>query len=358
MISIRTNEPVPAVERRRQRAQSVGLTYIEDHQEGIFRRRCGRGFTYLSRSKKTVKCESTRARIESLVIPPAWVDVWICPDEDGHIQALGTDEAGRTQYIYHPRWQQISSVQKFDRMEVMAEVLPRIRRRVRADLGVDALPKKRVVAAVVRLLDKAHLRVGNARYAQQRDTRGATTLQASHVEVEGFTINLEFPGKSGKLRELTFSDRKTAQVIDACADADGDFLFCYQDDNGDLHRVTSIVVNDYLKDVSGQLITAKDFRTWWGSVVALCALGEIANEPSDGGRKKAIAAAVAETSQALGNTPAVCRSSYIHPGILSAAQDGTLPTLIAESELQQDSISEMTIDETRLITLLPFLELM
>ena len=350
--------PATALERRKRRAAMAGLTYVEDFDVGFSRRRCGTGFTYLSLEEETIKNERVRSRIESLVIPPAWEEVWICPDDNGHIQSRGVDEAGRTQYIYHPLWQQASSMRKFDRMHLMAEVLPRIRRRVRKDLNDDSLSKERVVAAVVRLLDKANLRVGNPRYAQRRDTRGATTLEPSHVDVEDFKISLEFPGKSGKQREVSFSDRKTAEVIDECidTDAESDFLFCYEADDGESHPVSSANVNEYLKEVSGQSITAKDFRTWWGSVIALSPLSEIKSDFSATDRKKKIVEAVAETAEELGNTAAVCRNSYIHPGILAAAESGELASLVSKLKKDDATVAEMTIDETRFASLLPHLE--
>ena len=272
--------------------------------------------------------------------------------------AAAIDEAGRTQYIYHPLWEQASLMRKFDRMHRMAEVLPRIRRRVRKDLNLDSLSKDRVVAAVVRLLDKAHLRVGNLRYAEQRDTRGATTLEPSHVDIDDSEINLEFPGKSGKLRDVSFSDRKTADVIEDCveADAESEFLFCYEGVDGDSYPVSSTNVNEYLKKVAAESITAKDFRTWWGSVIALSSLSEIAPDLSATDRKKKIVAAVAETAETLGNTPAVCRSSYIHPGILIAAESGELATIVLQLNRNDGPIAEMTLDETMFTNLLPHLE--
>ena len=350
--------PATALERRKRRAAMAGLTYIEDFEDGLSRRRCGTGFTYLSLKDKTIKDERIRGRIESLVVPPAWEDVWICPDGKGHVQARGVDEAGRTQYIYHPLWQQASSMRKFDRMHRMAEVLPRIRRRVRKDLNSGSLSKDRVVAAVVRLLDKAHLRVGNPRYAQQRDTRGATTLEPDHVDVEDFKISLEFPGKSGKQREVSFSDKKTAKVIEDCVDADteSDFLFCYRDKGGETYPVSSANVNEYLKEVASESITAKDFRTWWGSVIALSWLSEIETDLSATKRKQKVVDAVKETADALGNTPAVCRSSYIHPGILAAAESGELTPMILKLSQDEGVVAEMTIDETKFADLLPQLE--
>ena len=357
-MSDKTTIPATALERRKRRAAMAGLTYIEDFESGFSRRGCGKGFTYLSRDDQTIKSEQTRNRIESLVIPPAWEEVWICPDDKGHIQSRGIDEAGRTQYIYHPLWQQASSMRKFDRMHRMAEVLPRIRRRVRKDLSSGLLSKNRVVAAVVRLLDKAHLRVGNPRYAEERDTRGATTLEQSHVDTDKFKISLEFPGKSGKHREVSFSDKKTAKVIDACVDADAesDFLFCYKGSDGEMYPVSSANVNEYLKDVADESITAKDFRTWWGSVVALSSLSEMEGDVSAADRKKEIVKAIAEAAEALGNTPAVCKSSYIHPGILAAAESGELVSMLAQLKQDDGSVAEMTIDETRFANLLPQLE--
>ena len=357
-MSDKTDTPSTALELRKRRAAMAGLAYIEDFDDGFARRRCGTGFTYLSLDDETITNEKIRNRIESLVIPPAWEEVWICPDEKGHIQSRGIDEAGRTQYTYHPLWEQASAMRKFDRMHLMAEILPRIRRRVRKDLGADSLSKHRVVAAVVRLLDKAQLRVGNPRYAEERDTRGATTLKASHVELDDSKISLEFPGKSGKQREVDFSDRKTAEVINACVDADTDhdFLFCYRENDGEACPVSSTNVNEYLKEVSSESITAKDFRTWWGSVIALSALDDIDPDCSATDRKKRIVQCVKETADALGNTPAVCKSSYIHPGILAAAESGELASMVKQLKLDDDPVAEMTQDETKFANLLPHLE--
>ena len=356
----KTKLPSTALERRKRRAAMAGLTYVEDFEEGFTRRRCGTGFSYLSLDDETIKDERLRGRIEALMIPPAWEEVWICPDADGHIQSRGVDQAGRTQYIYHQLWQQASAMRKFDRMHRMVEVLPRIRRRVRRDLNSESLSKNRVVAAVVRLLDKAQLRVGNPRYVQQRDTRGATTLEPTHVDIEDFEISLEFPGKSGKSREVSFSDRKTAEVINDCIDADSeadsDFLFCYEDSDGEAFPVSSANVNDYLKEVASESITAKDFRTWWGSVIALSHLIEIESDSTAAERKRKIVAAVAETAAELGNTPAVCKNSYVHPGILAAAESGELESMLSRQNRDDGPVAEMTLDEIKFANLLPQLE--
>lgn len=306
-----------------------GLCYINRFDAGIVRQRCGKGFRYLLPSGRPARSPAILGRIEQLVIPPAWNEVWICARADGHIQAVGRDEQGRKQYIYHPRWHEISSSTKFERMQVMPRVLPRIRAQVREHLSGSQLTKERVIAAVVRTIDKAHIRVGNEQYVKERDTRGATTLTADHVHVDHFTVSLDFPSKSGKRAEVEFTDRKVAKVIRQCEELSGQYLFSYLDAQGSLCQVTSSDVNKYLRSIANQPITAKDFRTWWGSVAALDVLADVLAEPgaaemSPTARKRAIVAAVRHASELLGNTMAVCRRSYIHPQILESFQAGTL----------------------------------
>lgn len=347
---------ISAVQKRQRRARKAGLVYVNKFDSGITRRRCGKGFTYVDADGDTVQSKTTRRRIDGLVIPPAWEDVWICESANGHIQARGVDDNQRPQYLYHETWTAVSTAAKFDRMSLMAELLPRIRRRVRKDLSGDELERERVTAAVVRLLDKAHLRVGNHRYNEERGTRGATTLSEDNVETERFRISLDFRGKSGKRREIEFWDRKMAKVISQCEEIDGQFLFCYFDRSGEECDVSSSTVNDYLNDVSGECITAKDFRTWSGSVVALGELSNLNGNESERERKAASVAAVKSVAQELGNTVAVCRKSYIHPAILSATASGELPTLIAHAEKTgESSRRELTIDENRFTNLLPHL---
>ena len=344
-------------QRSKRRAKKVGLVYVNHFDRGITRRRCGRGFTYVTATGKTVTSKRTRQRIESLVIPPAWQDVWICPQSTGHIQAVGRDEEGRKQYIYHSKWQAVSSATKYDRMHLMAELLPRVRRRVRRDLSDRGLGERRVLAAVVRLVDMAHLRVGNEHYAKRYGSHGATTLDAEHVHVDRFTVSLEFPGKSGRRRAISFTDKKVAQVIRRCEEISGQHLFCYHGDDGHDHPIESTHVNDYLRSVTGESITAKDFRTWWGSVIALASLTEASETDTARARKKAVTAAVGATAEALGNTKAVCRSSYIHPGILAAGESGELTGLIAKAERHgHGRRRELTVDENRFADLLPYLE--
>jgi DNA topoisomerase-1 len=296
-------------------------------------------------------------RIRSLAIPPAWRDVWICRDGKGHIQAIGTDEAGRRQYIYHERWHAISSATKFDRMHLFAQLLPRIRRRLRKDLTQRKLTKSRVLAAVVRVLDKGHLRVGTRRNAEHRGVHGATTLTESHVQVDQFRVQLDFPGKGRKHRETEFYDGKTAKVIRGCQELEGQYLFCYVDEATDSVRpIHSTDVNEYLRQISDESLTAKDFRTWWGSTIALA---ELADEPlpaSQRDRKRAVVAAIDRAAQELGNTRAVCRDSYIHPGLLAAAESGELRALIEKARRRGKDLSELTRHESLLANLLRYLD--
>lgn len=343
-------------QQRRRRAKKAGLYYVNDFDRGIQRRRCGRGFTYVGLTGKTITSGRTRERIESLVIPPAWEDVWICPKPNGHIQVRGKDEAGRTQYLYHEAWQAVSTTAKYDRLQMIAELLPRIRRRVRKDLNRKGLHRQRVLAAVVRLLDKAHLRVGNEQYVRERGSRGATTLASKHVDVDGFQVSLDFPGKSDQRQKLEFRDRKIAKVIRQCAELNGQFLFSYANDQGKPARIDSTHVNDYLHEIAGEHVTAKDFRTWWGSVAALEALQGLPIESTEKERKQKAREAVTVAAEQLGNTRAVCRNSYIHPGLLAAAENGELPKMIKKAAAASAEEQELTQAENLLTALLPHLE--
>jgi len=341
-------------EQLEQRAAKAGLAYIDLIENWITRHRCGRGFTYRSPSGKRLRGERSLQRIESLVIPPAWNDVAICPKANGHIQSVGTDDAGRRQYIYHARWQAISSTTKFDRMLLFGRCLPKIRRRVRRDGKTRGLSRDRVLAALIRLLDKGFLRVGNQAYTESNGSHGATTLKNKHVEIERSHVLFDFPGKSGQQIHVEVVDAKLANIIGRCAELDGQYLFQYLDDEGKTHRIDSSDVNQYLRDASDEAITAKDFRTWWGSVLTTAELHDIAGSDSLKDRKRLVANAVARTAKKLGNTKAVCRSSYIHPGLLIAAESGELEKLLRKLPTRKKA--ELTIDETRLLAILPNLE--
>lgn len=339
--------------RSRRKAAKARLKFVNDFDGRYSRRRCGRGFTYVGVNGQTLRGERTRGRIESLTIPPAWEDVWICPTEDGHIQARGRDEAGRLQYIYHSDWQTISSAKKFDRMSRFAEVLPRVRRRVRKDMSQDGLPRERVLAAIIRLLDKAQLRIGSD---DAETARGATALTADHFDIDEFRVSLDFPGKSGRRREVTFSDRKLVSVIQHCEELDGQFLFSYTRNDGKAQSVSSTAVNGYLQEIANEQVTAKDFRTWAGSAVALSVLADFDEDTSERehARKTACRDAVKAAADTLGNTVAVCRKSYVHPGILAAGHSGELREML--SKLPGKDVSEMTIDDARLREILPQLD--
>ena len=335
----------------KRRAAKAGLTYVNPFDEGIARRRCGRGFTFIGADGKTVRAAPTRERIRRLAVPPAWEEVWICPHGDGHIQARGRDEAGRTQYVYHADWRTVSDAAKFDRMARFAQVLPRVRRRVRKDLDLPGLPKEKVCAAIIRLLDKARLRIGNAR---SEKARGATTLEPEDVSLDGFRVSLDFPGKSGQRREVEFSDPKVARVVAQCEEIDGHYLFCFVDGGGDDCRIDSTAVNRRLHEIADEQVTAKDFRTWWGSVTALAALKDLLPEATRSERIRASRAAVKAAAAELGNTVAVCRKSYVHPGLLAAAESGELPGLVAKAKA--DPVSDLTQDEALFNALLPRLD--
>jgi len=342
-------------EKRRRRADKADLLYVNSMENGIRRIRCGRGFTYRSASGKSVLDKRVKRRIDSLVIPPGWDDVVICAEPRGHLQAVGRDDAGRRQYIYHPRWHAISNATKYERMHHFAEVLPRIRRRVRRDLRKRDLSLNTVLAAVVRLIDKGHLRVGNRWYCEQNGSHGATTLYPEHVEIDRKKVELQFPGKRGKHRQVTLNDPKLAMVLRQCEEIDGQFLFQYQNSDGEFEAIDSTQVNRYLQRVCQSVVTAKDFRTWWGTTIALAELTESIEQSSNGLSARQITRAVKKTAEALGNTMAVCRKSYIHPAILNAAESNELQTLLQKTKVRPRR--ELTSDECGLASILPRLDL-
>jgi len=332
----------------KRRAASAGLTFVNDFDKGYSRRRCGKGFIYLGVNGRTLSGRRILKRIESLVIPPAWEDVWICPTAHGHIQARGRDNAGRLQYIYHPDWKTISAARKFDRMSRFADVLPRVRRRIRRDLNRKGLPRERVQAAIVRIMDRAHLRIGND---ESRNARGATTLLADDVDIQNFRVSLDFPGKSGQQRQVEFFDRKLVRVIERCEELDGQFLFAYQNNDTGSNAVSSTTVNAYLREIADERITAKDFRTWTGSSTALSVLADADAGYVKRNRGTACRNAVKAASARLGNSPAVCRKSYIHPGILAACESDELREML--DKLPGKAVSELTMDDVRFKELLP-----
>jgi DNA topoisomerase-1 len=313
-------------------ADAAGLTYVSDEDPGIRRRKAGGGFAYVGPDGKPVRDADTLARIRKLAIPPAYADVWICPDPNGHIQATGRDARGRKQYRYHERWRSVRDETKYARMAAFGRALPSIRAKVDEDLRRPGLPKAKVVAAVVRLLELTLIRVGNDEYARTNKSFGLTTLRDRHARFHGAEVEFEFKGKSGVKHRTGVRDRRLARLVKACQDIPGQRLFQYLDETGARHAIESADVNAYLREITGEDFTAKDFRTWAGTIAAAKALAMQPPPSSEREAKQAMALCVKATAGLLGNTPAVCRSSYIHPEVLRAFAEGRLPHSFAESE--------------------------
>jgi DNA topoisomerase-1 len=305
-------------------AQLVGLRYVTDERPGIRRERSGRGFRYRAAEGRIIRDRHTLKRIRSLVIPPAWKDVWICPLDHGHLQTTGRDERGRKQHLYHPRWREVRDQTKYDRVMDFARALPGIRKQLSRDLARAGLCREKVLATIVRLLEVSLIRVGNDEYARDNKSYGLTTMKNRHALVRGAKIKFEFRGKSGKEHVVEVEDRRVARIVRACQELPGQALFQYVDDAGQKHDVGSGDVNDYLREIAGQDFTAKDFRTWAGTVSAAFELQQIGPVDSETEAQKNMVAAIKAVAQNLGNTPAVCRKSYIHPAIIGAYLDGSL----------------------------------
>ncbi len=302
----------------------AGLRYVSDDEPGIARRKHGKGFSYRSADGQPVSDAKTLARIRSLAIPPAYRDVWICADPDGHIQATGRDARGRKQYRYHPRFRALRDSTKFDHILEFAAALPAIRARIDADMKRRGLAREKVLGTVVHLLETTLIRVGNADYARQNKSFGLTTLRGRHVAIDGSEIRFQFKGKSGKQWRLKVRDRRIARIVRQIQDLPGQNLFQYLDEDGNRRAVTSGDVNAYLKDISGQEVTAKDFRTWNGTVLAAMALTarDEAGSPTEAQRH--VREVVDTVARTLGNTPTICRKCYIHPDIIAGYLDGSL----------------------------------
>jgi DNA topoisomerase-1 len=315
--------PAPAVEPK-QAAAAVGLRYVSDAHPGIRRRRAGKSFSYLTPEGARLGDPAALKRIRKLAVPPAWTDVWICPFADGHLQATGRDDRGRKQYKYHPRFREVRDSTKYEHAVAFAEALPALRAKVRRHMALAGLPRDKVLATVVYLLDKTLIRVGNDDYAKQNKSYGLTTLKNRHVAVNGAEVRFHFIGKSGKEWSAKLKDRRLARIIKACQDLPGQELLQYRDADGAIQDVTSGDVNDYLRQVTGRDVTAKDFRTWAGTVLAVTALRETEIVGGAAKPNKRLRAAIQQVAERLGNTPAICRKCYVHPDVVSAYLDGTL----------------------------------
>jgi DNA topoisomerase-1 len=299
-------------------AKEAGLQYVTDERTGYRRRAKGKQFDYLDTEEKRIRDEQRLLRIKRLAIPPAWTDVWICPSTNGHIQATGRDARGRKQYRYHERWREVRDENKFDRLAVFARALPKIRRRVAQDLKLPGLSRRKVLATIVRLLERTFIRVGNDEYARENKSFGLTTLKNRHVKVRGAQMRFRFRGKSGIQQEVDITDRRVAKVIAKCQDLPGQDLFQYLDDDREVQDITSQDVNEYLREIAGEDFTAKDFRTWGGTVLAAIALSKQEEFETKKQAKSNIKTAICAVAELLGNTPAVCRKCYVHPVIVEA----------------------------------------
>jgi DNA topoisomerase-1 len=297
-------------------AKEAGLRHVSDAEQGIVRKKAGKGFRYVDTEGKTIRDNQTLRRIRSLVIPPAWTGVWICSDARGHLQSTGRDARGRKQSRYHPRWRTVRDETKFARMLQFGTALRSIRARLEQDLALPGLPSDKVLATILRLMERTLIRVGNEEYARQNKSYGLTTMRARHVEINGSTVLFRFRGKSGKQHTVGIEDRRLARVVRRCQDLPGYELFEYLDEQGETRKVNSADVNDYLRSISGEDFTAKDFRTWAGTVLASKALHDYEESTSETQAKKSVVDAIKAVSQRLGNTPAVCRKCYVHPGLL------------------------------------------
>ena len=324
---------MPSRPRRRRRntsrdpiesAQSAGLRYVSDTMPGIVRKRAGKGFSYVGPDSKRISDKKEIARIRSLAIPPAYADVWICPHRNGHIQATGRDARGHKQYRYHPRWREARDETKFGRMVEFSQVLPAIRARVDRDLSGPGMSREKVLATIVRLLECTGIRVGNDEYARANRSFGLTTLRDHHVEISGSKLRFQFRGKGGKIHDVALTDRRLARIVTHCQAVPGETLFQYVDADDVRQTVDSGDVNEYLREITSLEFTAKDFRTWAGTLQAVRVLQEIGRAGTEQEAKSAILKAIDQVAERLNNTRAVCRKYYVHPAVFETYQAGTM----------------------------------
>jgi len=330
-------------------ARAAGLRYVSDQSPGIRRKRVGKAFTYLASDGRTIRDGEIIRRVKSLAIPPAWTDVWICLDARGHLQATGRDARGRKQYRYHHRWREVRDTVKYDRMLAFAEALPKIREQTDRDLERPGLPREKVLATIVRLLEDTRIRIGNDEYRIDNGSYGLTTLRNRHVSVIGAEVRFTFRGKSGKQHNIELHDRRMARIIKRFREIPGQELFQYIDENGEARAIDSADVNEYLGQIAGEDFTAKDFRTWSGTILAARFLRETAEAVNTRGAKKHIVRAVARVAEDLGNTPAVAKKGYIHPAVIAAYLSGGLKPI---NEKDEPDPYKLSAEERSLLALL------
>jgi DNA topoisomerase I len=305
-------------------AKAAGLRYVSDAKPGIRRKRQGKGFRYVAPDGTAMHDPEVMERIRSLAIPPAWTNVWICSNPNGHLQATGRDARGRKQSRYHPRWREVRDETKYHRMLLFGAALPAIRKRVEQDLALPGLPREKVLAAIVRLLETTFIRVGNPEYARENGSFGLTTFRNKHVAVKGATVTFDFKGKSGIEHSIDLRDRRLAAIIKRCQDLPGYELFQYIDPDGTRHSIDASDVNEYLRQITNEDFTAKDFRTWAGTVLACAMLREFEPAETQSQAKKNVVEAIKRVANRLGNTPSVCRKCYVHPAVLESYMGGAL----------------------------------
>jgi len=335
-------------------AEEAGLRYVSDEQPGYTRKAKGDDFEYFDTDGKRIRDETRVLRIRRLAIPPAYKDVWICPSANGHIQATGRDARGRKQYRYHERWREARDENKYDRMLVFGKALPKIRRRVKKDMGLRELPRNKVLATVVHLLGRTFIRVGNEEYARENKSFGLTTMRNRHVDVKGAKLTFSFRGKSGVEHEIDVNDQRLATIVRKLQDLPGQDIFQYKDETGEVRNVTSQEVNNYLQEITGQEFTAKDFRTWAGTVLAAMALNAQGPVENATQAKKNVKDAIAAVAKILGNTPTVCRKCYVHPVVLESYLDGDMIEGLRRKteEVLSESLEDLRAEEAAVMSFL------
>ena len=335
-------------------AKAAGLRYTTDQRPGIQRQRAGKGFQYLGPDGQPIRDQETLGRIKRIAIPPAWEEVWICPSPRGHLQATGRDEKGRKQYRYHARWREVRDSAKYDRMMAFGRSLPKVRAHIGHDLRLPGLPRRKVLAAVVQLLERSLIRVGNDEYARENDSFGLTTMRDKHVVLKEASIQFQFRGKSGIHHTIDLHDRRLARIVRRCQELPGQELFQYVDADDEIHDVNSADVNDYIREITGSEFTAKDFRTWAGTVLAAMALQEFESFDSKAQAKKNVVRAIERVAERLGNTPTVCRKCYIHPALLDAYHDGSMVEALRQrADLEmEESLGDLKPEEAAVLALL------
>jgi DNA topoisomerase-1 len=333
-------------------AKAAGLRYVNDNKPGIRRERAGDGFRYFDAKGEPVENEDVLRRIKSLAIPPAWVDVWICPHETGHLQATGRDARGRKQYRYHPKWREVRDEVKYERMIKFGQALPAIRREVDRALGLPGLPREKVLATIVYLLEHTMMRIGNEEYARTNKSFGLTTLRRRHVRIDGSDVEFRFRGKSGVYHKVQVHDRRLARIIQRTRDLPGQELFEYVDDDGETRTVDSSDVNEYLRTITGEDYTAKDFRTWSGTVLAALALQQFEKFDSQAQAKKNVVQAIEAVAEMLGNTPSVCRKCYVHPAVLNSYLEGSVLEMMRERVEEELDEHSLRPEEAAVLTML------